>query len=407
MRPSTSSARWRRGPRHELAALVLAGALVLAASGCGRLGMYDLYTAPAFWIDNVESGAPYTGEFEFEGIDLAPDGSAWVVGDKFLLHADGEGLEVVFANPGGHRVQSLRTISATETSVWVGGSQRWDQTTAVIWRRVNGEWRPEPEVQGLSTRDRTVYELEFASDDHGLAVLYDLRRRESELARFDGSRWHPVALPAAHVKGIHVCQSRGQFLAALAPARAAAVYRLDGDQWQAESLPIGTGIEGELVLPRIACLADGSVVVAAGFRRSPDADPERWQLYRRQADGVWQELPFPMEYHSVGAFAIGGASADDLWISGRCLGCPPSLLHYSGGRWSKVDVPALPGGRRNGYSIYAIAFRGAGDGWAVGEDTMVHGTVRGIVFRYRLNEWQYRPWSWRFWNQPLWGLIGD
>ncbi|HYD47366.1 MAG TPA: hypothetical protein VEB21_03425 [Terriglobales bacterium] len=407
MRHWISSAKSAPAAAPSLAALALIAAAI-GASGCVRLGMYDLHPAAAYWVDNSESNAPHTGEFDFNSVSISPDGAAWIAGDKFILRAHGDQLEVTFANLGSHRVQTLRSIAARGDAVWVGGSRSWERSKAVVWRRqAGGEWTPA--LAGLETDDRTVYDLDFSPGGEGVAVLFHHANAASELAVFDGAQWRPIAVPHHPRKGAHVCQrDDGATFLGLVASPEAAIYRLVDSAWVAEALPLAlpAAAEGELIVPRLSCFADGTVLASVALRRGSDVDPERWWLFRRQGDS-WQEVPFPAEYHRGGAFITGGVGSDDFWVAGSCAGCDPSLLHFTAGQWHSVEPPALPGGRRRGYLLKEIAFHSANDGWAIGDEVVGPNLNRGVIFHYRDGVWSYRPWNWRFWNQPLWGLLGD
>src|SRR5262245_45424405 len=74
---------------HAMLALLAAG----APAGAKQLSFPSV---PAHWSEAPGDLAPTAGDFSFESVSFADGAHGWIAGDRYLLHIDGEHLELEF-----------------------------------------------------------------------------------------------------------------------------------------------------------------------------------------------------------------------------------------------------------------------------------------------------------------------
>ncbi len=112
---------------------------------------------------------------------------------------------------------------------------------------------------------------------------------------------------------------------------------------------------------------------AIGTQSTPATDSE-WPLLLHYVNGTWSKAASPLDMlpgrdSYIGAFSF--SSPEDGWLAvseyagqDKMASEPPVLLHYTGGRWTRVDLPAVP--NRVAVVINGLTMVSPQEGWAVG-----------------------------------------
>lgn len=190
------------------------------------------------------------------------------------------------------------------------------------------------------------------------------------IERWNGSAWSALIPPHAlasrlklPVIGSISALSRSDLWAFTAFGQG---LHLQGSAWSAVSLPGRTRETGQLLIQ--ASLAAGRRTVwAFGGVRAKLPGPARPYVAVRTGSRGWRRVPLPGRGQIAAASAVG---AHDIWAvlgngvfgSALELGSPGGLLHWKGGRWERVTLPAP---LRNG-SLGAILARSDRDVWVGG-----------------------------------------
>jgi hypothetical protein len=99
--------------------------------------------------------------------------------------------------------------------------------------------------------------------------------------------------------------------------------------------------------------------------------------------GAWRTVPVP----TADLNGVAAVSANDVWAVGFTTisggGTAPAILHYNGSAWSRVAVPAVPGGM----SLTAVTAVTANDVWAVGYAILADG-VHPMIVHYDGVSWR-------------------
>jgi len=67
-------------------------ALIVAASPCAAKQL-SFPTVPAYWSEEANELTPTAGDFSFESLSFADATHGWIVGDRYMLHIDGDRYE--------------------------------------------------------------------------------------------------------------------------------------------------------------------------------------------------------------------------------------------------------------------------------------------------------------------------
>jgi hypothetical protein len=112
---------------------------------------------------------------------------------------------------------------------------------------------------------------------------------------------------------------------------------------------------------------------AVGTQHIAGADGER-PLLLHYANGTWSEEASPLDTLPARDSYIGAlsfSSPDDGWLAvseyagqDKMASEPPVLLHYTGGRWTRVNLPTVPD--RVAVVINGLTMVSLQEGWAVG-----------------------------------------
>jgi hypothetical protein len=387
-------------------------------SGCSpALARGGLHTIPAHWVETIDAIEPQR-EFTFNALDFVSPDNGWIVGDRYLLHVDGDNLSVTFNQPW----STLYTVVMIgRDDVWMGGvTTYWSGTQVkamgVLSHLIAGRWQP-VDVAALASDEWAVQRLAFADATHGWALatvgagtVGASRSQQTILLQFDGVEWKRAStLPVDHA-------SPGAALLCVATdgtgwligsegrrsgQRVGYAFTLQEGAWVSAAPP---PVEAENVTFKTLECSPRGRAFTAGIRQN-DGEPKKGFLVTYN-DGAWRELKLPDA--NLGAVRISALSDSELWIAASYVEARPDwrpvFLHWQGERWTIVDPPALPYGRRDGYDFEGIDFTSPSRGWAIASSYIGGPLNQGVIFQYTDGTWTRRSWNWHFWNEPWFGL---
>jgi hypothetical protein len=298
---------------------------------------------------------------------LPSEGAAWT-NVRLFTDADGQ----VFAYAGRGRPT---TVPVTFDDVWPALEQRFYRLTANQWQELPAL---DPAIVSATDAcfvDRSLIVVGSRIEKDAAGNVTVRRGVAAELAE---GRWsvsdppRPPGAEAFSMSGLRCGRTRDRVYAlavAAAPGQAIshtflsgapALYRLDGEGWQAIPLP----------------------------DRSP-------------GDGSGSPR--------VTAFTVDRTGA--VWLSYAAVGAGVATLkRYKDGSWSPAALAHVP--EVASYSLSGIAFDDDGNGWAIanrdGNSTAPesHGILLGFDGNVR-NEWRLRGWGWNPLRQRAFGLVGN
>lgn len=423
-------------PRTEKITVLVMSFTALACSTMSDVGVPDLRSIPAHWVERTDTYDPDWGDFTFYALSFSTPTDGWIVGNRLLLHVtDGE-LSVAFVRPAGVVLCTVDFL--TPDDGWAGGwssqlrqsgsQPPWDFGTSagVVWRFRGGRWESvdlspvswpdwlvggvHASPQGEVWADATI---ELPGDDgHPPAPP---RLRPTQL-RFDGVSWRvdeSLRADARRWMFYDICfdpSGPGWFVGADGAdrdrPRALAVGRRS-DSWERAELPDLPGPNPRL--SQVECFP-GDHAIAAGNSEGLLSMDDGFPLLLRY-DGVWHRIEPPDAFRHASVGAMAAVSDSDVWLAlnraDRRAESRPAFLHWVDGEWSEVAPPALPENRVDGYTFSDMQFVSPTEGWAIANDYGGPGIVRGLIFHYKDGVWRNRNWNWHFWDQHLFGLFGD
>ena len=391
-------------------------------AGCAtsyRSKVEGLRPASAHWIDATGSFAPSTlwGHFSFESLSFPSPTEGWIVGDRFVLHVKRRGLSVTFLEPTGSRLKSVDF--RTPDDGWAAGSRLG---AGVVWHYANGRWSPSD--LGIDRPDwyarRIWVSPEAVWTEVGVVLKEDLqpgpsRRTKSVLLRSSGTAWQVDDSPGLEEHSwsfrdaCFYSSSDGWFVgferAEPRIVRALAVRRLNGE-WRRDWLTELSGPRADL--RQVVCLPENRAV-ALGISGGGMDGPGQPVLLRHDGER-WQRIELPEAFRRAEVGAVAALSDSDVWLAVSNVVAlrddRATFLHWSGGEWTEVAAPSLPGGRAIAYYFSDMQFVSPTEGWAIANVYKGRGMARGLIFHYRDGVWRNRNWSWHFWNEPWFGLAG-
>jgi hypothetical protein len=372
------------------------------------------YEIPAYWVVEGDTLQPRVGDFAFNDLAFVASDEGWIVGDRFLLHISGPRVRVVFVNDVRTSLVSVATLGPT--AAWAGGLRAVGDdggVEGVLWSYGTDGWRPAlvPEVPVV---DWTVARVRVAAANDGAALVHGRAPASTErrdvLLHFDGTRWSVAFAAPAGSELSDVCLTADgsgwavgrKMVAPRAPWQGAA-WRRDGRIWSELRLPVG--LDGEWDLHRVCCLSGGQVA-AVGGRTTPTATGPAVEGLLLRFDGAWRRVELPEPMRAGYPDALDAAPDGSLWVAAGRAGRPRIARQTATGGWDDTALPVLPGGRRRGFAVGALALTAASEGWAIADDVGGPGVVRGLVLRYRDGAWSNRGWNWHFWRERWFGLFG-
>jgi hypothetical protein len=261
-----------------------------------------------------------------------------------------------------------------DTSPPTGGGFK---PVALHW--TGGAWRATAvPAQGKGT---TLWGVSASRDDDAWAVgsffLPQYRSVQQATAlHWDGTAWTPVAVPNASIL---------MGVVAIAPDNAWAigsggVKHWNGTAWSDVTTPSPGGI-GSGSLHAIAAGPAGDVWVVGSYA------PRRHQTASfslHYTGGTWQVVPMPAG--STSPWGVVAIAANDAWAVGEVDGLgsvAPLTSHWDGTAWSTVPAPTVPAGSY----LRAVTAR-TGEVWAVGVAfTGEAGVVAPLTMRWNGSSW--------------------
>src|SRR4029453_1742653 len=374
-------------------------------------------TIPAHWVDNASGLEPLRGgEFTFDSVSFSSPTEGWIVGNRYILHIEGERLELQFLRSAGIWLNDVQASRSAGT--FVAGSYRHGAAPGrgmLLRLSING-W-DEQSVESTALNDWLVGTVRV-NDLAGWASGIEIRgqgakgllwRRQEGIWKIDrvesagGRLWSFARMclePSGDgwFVGSEWTEDRSQ--------RHGLVTRLRGGEFYRVALPVLSGPES-YVSP-VTCLPGGRALAAAVVGVSGYGLKETGGYgILLSYDGSWQPIELPAHLHGYRVTIIAPVSDSDIWLVLWALHRPMKLVHWHAGRWDDVPVPVLPDGRTTGYSIDDMQFVSDSGGWGVGKDSEGPVRLRGLIFHYRDGVWRNRNWNWHFWHQRWFGLFGD
>jgi hypothetical protein len=175
-------------------------------------------------------------------------------------------------------------------------------------------------------------------------------------------------------------------LAAAAPlgTRPVALH-YTGTAWTSVPVPSPTGTQTYLNDVDMVSAGDGWAVGSTLTTVPGTVAPTalRWQA------GAWKPVTLPrFTGLDVELRAVHALSATDVWAVGDEVAGASEysglVLHWTGGRWQQVTLPALPGAMFN-----AVTADPSGAVWVAGDQCQTGGSgCRPLAMRYSLGSWQ-------------------
>jgi hypothetical protein len=319
-----------------------------------------------------------TVQFRFTDIDGSGPADVWAVGEKTVVHFDGQvwsEVDISAVLPEGPSGTSSRVAVAARNDVWVAIRRRllhWDGTS----------WTFEDvplSITDIWAKDSTGAFRALSSGFQGTA----------EIQRWDGATWQPsltVEPPGVTVLGFRIEELSGSSA---------------DDLWALDSLgtsyhfDVDVDVEGSTW----STLSTGAPFSALGLWAEGPGDPVivgREGEIRRFVDGRWLR-----ETRGVQASTsmISGTGPDDVWFAGAILRpavpdapAEPSLMHWDG---VEIGVIAVPGATE---PFTAVA--------AVDPGTVWVGGGGGFLARLHAGRWQ-RFAATSNGIQDIWGAVAD
>jgi hypothetical protein len=392
-------------------------AVVMLLTGALANAEDDVFTfRPAHWVDSDDLQPTfYVSPFQTLAFPSPTEG--WIAGERYVLHIQGEQLEVAFVDLG----ESVTSFGFTDpTRGWAGAEA---EERGPILRYQGGQWSRErpPAVTWpwwgvhrimpgrLGDAWASAW---FRTEPYREGMR--MGRPQLGLLRFDGTAWRIDDQVLAGRTGVYVndaCQAPDDswwFVGVdfSAPSGMAMIV----GRWDGQNLEMTTPATDQRErsnLGEIRCLPDGTAWAMGQMR--PRLDTPRDILLLRYTK-TWERVPVPsLLPGEPEATAFGVAAADDVWISANCgpldRACCERFLRYRGGSWETVSLPLMPGGRCTGVRVDDMQFVSPDEAWAVGTDTEPY-LGAGRIFHYKNGAWRLRNWNWHFWDAPWFNLFG-
>ncbi|MCC2274674.1 hypothetical protein LKL35_04355 [Streptomyces sp. ET3-23] len=310
----------RRGLLRSAAAVVPAVVLgsvlpgtARAAGGAGAVQpQWQLFPCPETY-----------GTLGFNGLDFAPDGTGWAVGDHTTWGGFFEGSE-------------------TEPAAW-----RWDGTQ---WTRFAASAFGDCE---------TLRSVSVGGRDDAWAVgsATDLTPR---LLHWDGKAWTNrtaglrSAVQPARVSGsgsgVWLVGTRGG--GDFGPV----VLRWNGAQWSEVALP--ADVAGNVSLSTVKAVAPDNVWVAGDIADGTGSASVRKPLVLHWDGGGWTRLPSPAGA-AAGAVQDVLVKDDDVWAAGYAGGVPLAA-RWDGRAWTATSPAVVKGAGITGLASYGAEVRATG-----------------------------------------------
>ena len=339
-----------------------------------------------------------------------------MVGERYVLHIQGERLEVAFVDLG----ESRNAVSFSNEALGWASSAHQDPWPMLTYR--SGTWRNEP-MAGIGWPYWGISKVmagaagdawAFANYSERVPGLLEFAKTTPVILRYDGTRWVVDENLLAGRPDWHLsdgCQSPdGQWwfvgVDVAAPSgRGRILARWDGRELHSMAEP-GRGSERS-GLYRIRCMPDGTIWASGELRPAKDQPLE---ILLMRLSGRWERIAVPDFFpREASAGSLAPVSADEVWLAASCGSSDPvcceRFLHYRDGGWTTVALPLMPGGRCRWVSIRDMQFVSPEEGWAVANDDTPRLGV-GRIFHYKDGTWRLRNWNWHFWDAPWFNLFG-
>ena len=371
---------------------------------------------PAHWVDG-EDIEPTFYVSPFRALAFPSPTEGWMVGERYVLHVQGDRLEVAFVE----LWESLNSLSFSSPAVgWASSSH---QESGPIRGYRSGVWRRDP-LPGIGWPHWSVGRVmagasgeawAFASFSESVPSDLAFPKTSRAILHHDGSRWsvdEKLLAGRADTRLMDACQrpdGSWWFVGATrspASAMVRALMRWDGTTLQTV---VGPPDQSERsYLSEVRCLPDGTAWAVGGLR-STTGQPAEILVLRFTTS--WERVPVPAFFpREATAGALAPVSAGEVWLAASCDGglrpeCCARFLHYRDGTWETVGVPPMPGGRCTKVTVGDMQFVSPDEGWAVGTDLEPR-LGGGRIFHYKNGSWRLRNWNWHFWDAPWFNLFG-
>src|SRR4029450_3134565 len=128
-----------RGWLHMATHLMVAS--IVAAAPCAAKQL-SFPSVPAHWSEAANDPAPSTGDFSFESLSFVDGAHGWIVGDRYMLHVDGDRLELQFLRSSDICVSDIDATDAAQLlAAGFVPARPGGKTVGVVLRRDGSSWR--------------------------------------------------------------------------------------------------------------------------------------------------------------------------------------------------------------------------------------------------------------------------
>jgi ligand-binding sensor domain-containing protein len=281
---------------------------------------------------------------QLQGLDVAPDGTVWVVQDGGVHHFDGSGWTAFDTTDGLPTPMTTSVTVAEDGIVWVGTEKGLARFDGEVWDTCTTDDPPELTRLGGTS----VMTVGFGSD--GMPVV----ATEEGVLRFDGSSWANLGTPwdfGVSVQPFYVVVAAD---GSVLTSGRGGMAQHDGDQWALVEGPAGLEVESVMALRSepdgtitagFLHLQDGEQAASVGFGSGGD-----WTILGPE-EGLPQGLVTSLAWDSSGALWVG------LW--GYIARCDDRSCE------DVTDEVLLTGGE-----IHAVASDPDGHVWVASEEDL-------------------------------------
>lgn len=377
----------------------------------------DVFTfRPAHWVEGEEI-EPTFYVSPFGVLSFPSPHEGWLAGERYVLHIQGDRLEVAFVDLGG----SVRSFGFTDPSHGWGAARSEARGPILTYR--DGSWtRERPAavtwpywgVTGIMAgRDGDAWATTWFRTEPLPEGKWS-PRPQLGLLHFDGTAWRiddQVLAGHEHATVNDACQAPdgSWWFVGVDHDTPSGTTMLVG-RWDGQQLRLATpatATEERSNLGAIRCLPDGTAWALGETRPRPGAPRDLLLLHYTR---TWERVAMPaLLPGEPEGHVLAVAAPDDVWIPARCgarePACCERFLHLHDGTWDTVPLPLMPGGRCAKVRISDMQFVSPDEAWAVGTDDEPH-LGGGRIFHYENGTWRLRNWNWHFWDAPWFNLFG-
>jgi hypothetical protein len=232
-----------------------------------------------------------------------------------------------------------------------------------------------PQCDGDKTKlnlsgEQSVESVAMVSTTEGWAVGVDRSTGSSLIVHGQNCVWTPITTTFPHVGLISLSMGApdegwalgikgGWFVTSQQGASTgSALLHYTGGKWQQVNLDLGeVGTRSKIVM---VSSSDGWMYVQGGITPGPTSKLYQNTVWHYQ-NGTWSKVALPFVKPTTQIWGLAALPSGDCWVVGYdALGV---IGHYRNGAWSSI---------RTQQTYYDVAMSSPTDGWAVGNQTLMH-----------------------------------